>query len=272
MLYALSCGVVAFPGLFLFFREVTSRTFKQWTDADVVLVSERLVSILHAVLATTAGVIIITSCSNVMTDRHWLATAFVWFGIPYMSYDIYAMYLSHYYTYRVKGHQDYKEHSLRTLNAFLRQDFLLVLHHVVLLTIFLPITLFLRRDLGDFFIGCLFTAEFSTPFISVGRILIQLGLKDCWLHKLNGVVVLLAFFTCRIALFPTCTGHMDSTQASQSTVYPSICPCAATWVTSASWRLSCTGLCCCVERLPGSTVARAGRSIPPPSKVQRENS
>lgn len=30
----------------------------------------------------------------------------------------------------------------------------------------------------------------------------QLGLQECWLHKANGAMVLLTFFTCRIALFP----------------------------------------------------------------------
>ncbi|KAJ8280783.1 hypothetical protein GJAV_G00058930 [Gymnothorax javanicus] len=173
MLYALSCGVLAFPGLFSLLRKVTPCIFKQWTEADVVFVCERLVSTLHAVLASTAGVLIITSCKNVMTDRHWLATDFVWVSTPYMSYDIGAMYLCHYYHNRVKGH-----------------------------AIFLPITLYFRRGLGDFFVGCFFTTEFSTPFVCAGQILIQMGLKDSWLHVLNGVMVLLSFFTCRIALFP----------------------------------------------------------------------
>ena len=31
----------------------------------------------------------------------------------------------------------------------------------------------LRGELGDFFVGCIFTAELSTPFVSLGRILIQ---------------------------------------------------------------------------------------------------
>ncbi|KAJ8256412.1 hypothetical protein COCON_G00185640 [Conger conger] len=202
MLRALSCGVLAFPGVFSLLRKVLSRTFKQWTEADVVFVSERLVSALHGILASSAGFVIIASCKNVMTDRHWLSTAFVWFGIPYMSYDIYAMYLSHYFNHRVKGHVDYQNHSLHTVKAFLHKDFLLILHHVVLLTVFLPITLFFRRDLGDFFVGCLFTTEFSTPFVCLGRILMQLRLQDSWLHVVNGVLVLLTFFTCRIALFP----------------------------------------------------------------------
>lgn len=78
----------------------------------------------------------------ILSFRHWLATSFViWYGVPYMSYDIFAMYLSHYYRFRVKGHEDYKGHSLRTVNSFVRKEFLLVLHHIALLTILLPITL-----------------------------------------------------------------------------------------------------------------------------------
>ncbi|MEQ2309997.1 hypothetical protein AMECASPLE_004255 [Ameca splendens] len=61
---------------------------------------------------------------------------------------------------------------------------------------------FFRKDQGDFFIGCLFLTELSTPFVSLGKILIQLSLQDCWLHKANGGMVLVTFFMCRIALFP----------------------------------------------------------------------
>ncbi|XP_072301567.1 ceramide synthase-like [Eucyclogobius newberryi] len=61
---------------------------------------------------------------------------------------------------------------------------------------------FFRKEQGDFFIGCLFLTEVSTPFVSLGKILIQLGLQECWIHKANGGMVLLTFFLCRIALFP----------------------------------------------------------------------
>ncbi|XP_076017473.1 ceramide synthase [Genypterus blacodes] len=204
MLQVLLSGAVLFPGLFLAFRGILPCVFKLWSDADVVLVSERLVSFIHAVMATTAGVIIVSSCwGNVINDRNWLAPHFViWYGVPYMTYDIFAMYLSHYHRFQVKGHEEYKQHSLRTINSFVRREFLLVLHHIALLTILLPVTLFFRDDQGDFFIGCLFLTEVSTPFVSLGKILIQLGLQDCWLHKANGGMVLLTFFMCRIALFP----------------------------------------------------------------------
>ncbi|XP_024910627.1 protein FAM57A-like isoform X2 [Cynoglossus semilaevis] len=163
----------------------------------------RLVSAVHATLATAVGVTVVTSCSDVMTDSHWLVNGFVVFGAPYMAYDIYAMYLTHFYTQRDKSAEGaHSRHSLHTVRAFLLREWMLVLHHLVLLVVFLPVVLFLRRGLGDFFIGCFFITELSTPFICLGKILIQLGLDNSRLHRINGVIVLLTFFTCRILVFP----------------------------------------------------------------------
>lgn len=36
----------------------------------------------------------------------------------------------------------------------------------------------LRGELGDFFVGCIFTAELSTPFVSLGRVLIQACMNE----------------------------------------------------------------------------------------------
>ncbi|KAM6959292.1 TLC domain-containing protein 3A-like [Aplochiton taeniatus] len=203
MFSVFACGAVFFPGLFYSFRKILRSTFANWTEADVVAVSERLLSAVHGALATTAGIVVVSSCKEVMTDRHWLVNGFVWFGAPYMAYDIYAMYLSHYHSQKVKGQDEaYRGHSLRTVKRFLLRDRLLVLHHMTLLLVFMPICLFYRRGLGDFFIGCFFTTEGSTPFVSLGKILIQLGLQDSRLHWINGVTVLLSFFCCRILLFP----------------------------------------------------------------------
>lgn len=196
LLTPLLCGAVLFPGLFYSFRKGLKRLFTEWSEADVVSVSERLVSAIHASLATVAGVIVATSCRDVMTDSHWLVNTFIVFGAPYMAFDIYAMYLTHYYKQEVKGQ------SAHLVRSFLRRDWLLVLHHAVLIILFLPIALFFRRGLGDFFIGCMFTTEFSTPFLSMGQILIQLGLDDSRLHRVNGLLLLLSFFCCRILLFP----------------------------------------------------------------------
>lgn len=169
----------------------------------MVTVSERLVSAIHASLATAAGVTVVSSCRDVMRDNHWLVNTFALFGAPYMACDIFAMYLSHYHTQRVRGHKSlYGHHSLQTVRAFLLKDWMLVLHHLTLLLVFMPITLFLRRGLGDFFIGCFFITECSTPFVSLGKILIQLGQDDTRLHRINGIIVLVTFFLCRILIFP----------------------------------------------------------------------
>lgn len=198
---ALACGAVLFPGLFFSFRAILKRLFTNWSEADAVSVSERLTSAIHASLATAAGVTVVMSCKDVMTDSHWLVNSFVVFGAPYMVFDIFAMYLSYIHVQKSRGHIS-GQHSLQTIKSFLHKDGMLVLHHMALVLIFMPIVLFFRRGLGDFFIGCMFTTEFSTPFISVGKILIQLGLDNTYLHRINGVVVLLTFFTCRILIFP----------------------------------------------------------------------
>ncbi|CAB1431451.1 unnamed protein product [Pleuronectes platessa] len=203
MLKAFICGAVVFPGLYYTFRKILKSALTHWSDGDVVLVSERLVSAIHAVVSTASGVIVVTSCRDVITDSHWLVNGFALFGAPYMAHDIYAMYMSYFHNRRSKDPSGAPSgHSLQTVRDFLLKDWMMVLHHLTLLLVFLPIVLFFRGGLGDFFIGCLFIAEFSTPFVSLGRILIQLGLDNTMLHKINGAIVLLSFFTCRILIFP----------------------------------------------------------------------
>ncbi|KAG5269123.1 hypothetical protein AALO_G00198530 [Alosa alosa] len=197
-------GVVDTPGWSLF----SLANPEKWKDADVALISERMVSSIHAIMASTSGVLIVASCSDIMTDRHRLATDFVLFGAPYMAYDIYAMYQVHYLSEQDKGHEAYKGHSLHTVTKFLHKDFLLVLHHIALITIFMPVTLFLRRGLGDFFIGCFLTTELSTPFVSIGKVLIQLGLQDSTLHKIN----VSTFFTNKFLRTPPSTKTTDISQ------------------------------------------------------------
>lgn len=58
-----------------------------------------------------------------------------------MAYDIYAMYQVHYLSEQDKGHKAYKRHSFHTVTNFLRKELLLVLHHMALLTIFMPVAL-----------------------------------------------------------------------------------------------------------------------------------
>ncbi|XP_010640479.2 TLC domain-containing protein 3A isoform X2 [Fukomys damarensis] len=144
----------------------------------------RVVSSVQAVLATGAGIIIIRSCSNVVSDRHWLAREYVWFLIPYMVYDCYAMYLCDW----CRNKEQNPGHSFVFRN-FLSQNCLMITHHMVILFVLVPVAQSFRGELGDFFVGCIFTAELSTPFVSLGRVLIQRKQQHTLLYKVIHVVI-----------------------------------------------------------------------------------
>lgn len=75
-------------------------------------------------------------------SSHWLVNWFALFGAPYMAQDIYAMYLTHYNTQKVKGQSRSPQgHSFQTVKAYVVKEWILVLHHLVLIFICLPITL-----------------------------------------------------------------------------------------------------------------------------------
>ncbi|XP_040192713.1 TLC domain-containing protein 3A [Rana temporaria] len=202
MLHVLAAGCLFFPGLYLLCSRFARLALPAWSEADCSLISARIVSSVQGILAAVSGIIVITSCKDVKFGRHWLATSYIWFIIPYMIYDTYTMYLRHWYKCQDKGTSNGKDHFSAAINSLLRKDFLMLVHHTAILTILIPIGLFLRRDIGDFFVGCLFVAEMSTPFVSLGKVLIQLNLQNSFLHKVNGAFVLLTFFICRILLFP----------------------------------------------------------------------
>ncbi|XP_062919137.1 TLC domain containing 3Ba isoform X1 [Mobula hypostoma] len=204
MLTELALGSLFFPALFSLCR----RCLKQlpvpgWGETDAVILSSRLVSSVQAVMASSAGLIIVRSCrNNILETRHWLTNTYVLFAVPYFAYDIYAMYLCHWHRTRVKGHGVEQEACVSVLRSYLRKDLLMVIHHSVMFTICFPVSVFLRDGRGDYFVGCLFLAEVSTPFVCLGKVLIQYRQQHTLLHKLNGILMLLTFFACRVALFP----------------------------------------------------------------------
>nr|KAF6295612.1 hypothetical protein mMyoMyo1_004918 [Myotis myotis] len=185
MLLTLAWGSLFFPGLFALCTWGLRRARPEWTDYDCVMISTRVVSSAQAVFATGSGIAIIRSCKNVVTDRHWLAQEYVWFLIPYMVYDIYAMYLCDWY--RIK--EQNRRHSLIIFRNFLSKNRLMITHHVAILLVLVPIAQRFRGELGDFFVGCIFTAELSTPFVSLGKILIQLKKQHTLLYKVKEVCI-----------------------------------------------------------------------------------
>uniref|UniRef100_A0A669Q1V8 TLC domain-containing protein n=1 Tax=Phasianus colchicus TaxID=9054 RepID=A0A669Q1V8_PHACC len=161
-----------FPGLFAFCVRALRWAAPGWSLKDRVLLSGRLVSTVQATMATVSGLTVVLSCEDVVHDRHWLAVEYVWVLVPYMTYDIYVMYLCHWHKSREKGIAE-RKHSLTSVRSFLLQERLMVTHHLFILIVLTPVTQHFRGELGDFFVGCIFTAELSTPFVSLGKILMQ---------------------------------------------------------------------------------------------------
>ncbi|KAJ8402602.1 hypothetical protein AAFF_G00366850 [Aldrovandia affinis] len=205
MLMILVAGSIFFPGLFL----LSKRCLKhipglRWSEGDAVIVSARLVSSIQAIMASSAGYIIATSCRDIIEDQHWLTSSYILFAVPYFVYDIYAMFMCYWYKLRVKGHE--VDCGLNPLGAafssYLRREFLMVLHHVVMVTVCFPVSVFWRQGKGDYFQGVMFLAELSTPSVCLGKILIQYKQQHTLLHKVNGGLMLATFFICRVLLFP----------------------------------------------------------------------
>lgn len=74
-----------------------------------------------------------------LLPRHWLAVEYIWVLVPYMTYDIYVMYLCHWHKSQDKGIAE-KKHSLASIRSFLLQERLMVTHHLFILIILTPIT------------------------------------------------------------------------------------------------------------------------------------
>ncbi|XP_056627968.1 ceramide synthase isoform X1 [Triplophysa dalaica] len=205
MLSILAAGSVFFPGLFLLSKRcLRSIPGLRWNEGDAVIVSARLVSSIQAIMASTAGYIISTSCEDIIEDQHWLTSSYILFAVPYFVYDIYAMFLCYWYKLQVKGHEvdNGSKSKALAVAGYLRREFLMVLHHVVMVTMCFPISVFWRQGKGDYFQGVMFLAELSTPSVCLGKILIQYKQQHRLLHKVNGAVMLITFFLCRVLLFP----------------------------------------------------------------------
>ncbi|XP_066485151.1 ceramide synthase [Tiliqua scincoides] len=208
MVHALVAGGIVFPGLFLLSKNgLKWLPWLRWEEADAVIVSARLVSSVQAIMASTVGYIVSSSCKHIINDQHWLTSAYTQFAVPYFIYDIYAMFMCHWHRYRVKGHEVTSGAAgARTLSTvtrtYLHKEFLMVVHHLFMVLVCFPVSVLWRQGKGDFFLGCMLMAELSTPFVCLGKVLILYKQQHTLLHKVNGLLMLVTFFCCRILLFP----------------------------------------------------------------------
>ena len=76
-------------------------------------------------------------------------------------------------------------------------------HHLLLSLFFIPLMVNNRDHTpGDPMLACALIMEASTPFVSLRAILYNLHLRHSMAYVINGLVMVLAFFSCRILIYP----------------------------------------------------------------------
>lgn len=134
-----------------------------------------------------------------MKCRQPLVQKYLCFGLSYFLLDILYMFRVH----DSKRSNDTQKCDLwRRSKDFLRARPLIILHHLALPLIGFPLLLSYNGKLGDCLIGTGFLMEASTPFISFRAILANHGMKSSQIYLINGVLLCVVFFQCRILIFP----------------------------------------------------------------------
>lgn len=154
-----------------------------------------------------------------LKTSHYISEAYAWFGAAYFLYDIWSMYVVHVSALVVVK----KNGRISKFCDYLIKNPIIVVHHVFIGGFgFLFITVshvgekqqtnatgnvfcflqYLRGGLGDCFFGFVYLMEASTPFVSLRGVLSKIGLKTSKIYVVNGLLMLLVFFLCRVAMFP----------------------------------------------------------------------
>ncbi|GFR90664.1 family with sequence similarity 57, member B [Elysia marginata] len=139
------------------------------SDASVYVIACRCVSALQAMLSFIVGAIVARSCrGDIMKDTHWLTNAYVYFGMPYFVFDLWAM-----YSYHIRVHAEaYSSltNVQQRVKKYVSSNVMMVIHHVVLPLILSPVLL--------------------------------LKMKDTRLYIITSISMIVVFFFARLAIFP----------------------------------------------------------------------
>ncbi|KAI8782624.1 protein N-lysine methyltransferase METTL21A [Biomphalaria glabrata] len=193
-------GTLFFVGSHVTIRKILQSRFRDiFSDTSIYVISCRLVSALQGVLTSTVGIIIASSCKDILKDTHWLTLNYAFFVLPYFPYDLWAM-----YAYNIRVHDDlYKYLNLEDrIVLFIKLNKLMIAHHLVIPCVLMPLVLCLKNTKGDYFFGAMLTVELVIPFISAREILSQLNMKDTRMYVYTSLGMVVMFFACRISLFP----------------------------------------------------------------------
>ncbi|XP_063896692.1 ceramide synthase [Helicoverpa armigera] len=190
---------------------------------DVLDITNKLVSAVQAALSCVTGAIVcLWSCTrDFMRSSHYMSEAYAWFGAAYFFYDIWSMYMVH---VQMNSNSDMSVKRRPSKNgsapalpsgdgavvkkqgtsflAYCKHEPVILMHHLFIGGFGFLVIVYLRGNLGDCTFGFVYLMELSTPFVSVRGILSRLKLKSSRLYVVNGILMLLTFFVCRVISLP----------------------------------------------------------------------
>jgi len=161
-------------------------------------IGNKLTSSTFAFLACMTGITVAKQCNgNELTDRYYVLDNYLIFGFSYFFYDIVSMFM-------VFSTEHKEEVTVSTKEAlrFLMAKPMIILHHTFVPLVGFPLLMLYRGGSGDCLLGTSFLIEASTPFVSLRVILVHLKMKDSLVYVVNGLLMLVSFFFCRVMLFP----------------------------------------------------------------------
>jgi len=187
-------GLVLFHSLLKAFQCLL-KTATALDDQRTIGIAVMLVSSTFAIACCSTSLHVIRNYrSSVMWDSHPIIHHFLVFGISYFVYDLQAMYQA--YTKQLQAGDD--PLLAAPLLNFVRARPLMIFHHI-LIPLFAVSFLLMPVKRGDYFIAIFILMEGSTPFVSMRRILELLEMKSSWIYVVNGIMMTVTFFLCRIA-------------------------------------------------------------------------
>jgi len=161
-------------------------------------ISNKLTSSTFALLACSTGVFVMRQCNNdILAQRFYVLDNYLIFGVSYFFYDIGSMYCV--YSTLEKPAVTI---SAKEFFTFLSERPLIIFHHIFVPVVGFPAMMYFRGGYADCLLGTSFLIEASTPFVSLRVILVQLQKKESLLYVINGLLMVISFFFCRVMLFP----------------------------------------------------------------------
>lgn len=182
---------------FALFVKILTKNSTMLSSADKGHMAEGCVSSMQGFICGGAGIAaVLATRHDVVNAKHWFVVPYSTIGSAYFIYDLAAMYYSHTLQKDSKG-LPWACHT----KLYIRRNLLMIMHHIILIFLLFPALVY-YSGMGDFFTGCFYLTEISTPFVNMRVILSKFNLKSSKFYIVNGVLMTIVFALCRVIMFP----------------------------------------------------------------------